>query len=99
MLVVSVNAIEPAHMRSSLLSRICRRGKPRVCIFAYPEKKGKRPAFCLETCFGPGEKTLSERPGESYFDKLVHLLMENKNGSISFATEDYCWPHFNEKDL
>ena len=99
MLVVSVNAIEPAHMRSSLLPAYAAVENRAYAFLLTRKKKESGLHFCLETCFGPGEKTLSERPGDSYFDKLVHLLMENKNGSISFATEDYCGHISIEKDL
>jgi len=55
MLVVSVNAIEPAHMRSSLLPAYAAVGKPRVLHFCLPgKKKGKRPAFLPGNLFWTG---------------------------------------------
>jgi Beta-ketoacyl synthase, N-terminal domain len=99
MLVVSVDAVEPAHISSPLLPAYAAAENRAYAFLLTREKKGNGPHFRLETCFGSGEKTLSELPGESYFDKLVRQLMENKNGSVSFATKDYCGHISIEKDL
>jgi hypothetical protein len=99
MLVVSVHAVEPAHMKSPLLPAYAAVENSAYAFLLTRNKRECGLHFRLETCFGPGEKTLPEQPGESYFDKLVRLLMENKNGGVSFSTDDYCGNISIEKDL
>lgn len=99
MLVVSVHAVEPAHMCSPLLPAYAAVENSAYAFLLTRAKKDNGLNFRLDTCFGPGEKTLPDRPGESYFDNIVHLLMENQNGSVSFETRDYCGHISIEKDL
>jgi hypothetical protein len=99
MLVVSAHAVEPQHMRSPLLPAYA---AGENCVYAFLLTRKKRPSglhFRIDTLFGPGEKSLPVQPGESYFDKLVDLLLKNQNGAISFATDDYCGHISIEKDL
>jgi hypothetical protein len=99
MLVLSVHAVEPAHMHSPLLPAYAA-GENRAYAFLLTRtKRDNGLHFRIDTSFGPGEKTLPDRPGESYFDELVHLLLENKNGGVTFATGDYCGHISIEKDL
>ena len=99
MLVVSVQALEPAHTHSPLLPAYAAVENSVYAFLLTREKRDNGLNFRVDASFGKSEKTLPEQPGESYFDKLVHLLMEKQNGSISFVTGDYRGHISIEKEL
>lgn len=96
---LSLHAVESAHRPLALLAQYTG-GENGVYAFLLTRKKNPVGlGFRVETNFSIPEKTLPAALRESYFDDLTHLLMERKNGRVSFAGGDYCGHITIEKDL
>jgi Beta-ketoacyl synthase, N-terminal domain len=99
MVVISLFAIEASHKACGLLGRFAD-AKNRAYAFLLTRNKNPNGlGFRLDANFVIPEKTLPVDARESYFHDMARMLMQRKNGRVSFGSGDYCGHISFEKDL
>jgi len=97
--VISLIAIETAHKACELLGRFAEAENHAYAFLLTRKKSPNGLGFKLDANFAIPEKTLPVDARESYFHDMARMLMQRKNGRISFGSGDYCGHISFEKDL
>jgi hypothetical protein len=99
MVVISLIALEASHRACGLLGHFADIENRAYAFLLTRNKNPNGLGFKLDANFAIPEKTLPVDIRESYFHDMVRMLMERKNGRVSFKSGDYCGHISFEKDL